>query len=98
MECPRLEQGGLDFCQPAVNRVNLVNLTFSDLRLPDWRGANYPQSIDAARGTQVPAGRSALLSRTDVNDGGHDVRKVPQGDLCIQNKPRLFDDLVALAT
>jgi hypothetical protein len=39
-------------CQPAVNRVNLVNLTFLDLRLPDWRGPNHPRSLCIARGTQ----------------------------------------------
>jgi len=60
MECPRLEQGGVDCCQPAVNRVNL---TFSDLRLPDWRGANYPQSFYTARGTQILSRQSALPTK-----------------------------------
>jgi hypothetical protein len=30
--------------------VNRVNLTFLDLRLPDWRGGNYPRSFDVPEG------------------------------------------------
>jgi hypothetical protein len=60
MEGPLLAEGGLGFCQPAVNRVNFVNLTFSVLRLPDWRGPNYPQSFYTARGTQTCRRESAL--------------------------------------
>jgi hypothetical protein len=49
----------------SVNRVNRVNLGFSDLSLPDPRGPNYPQSIYATRGTLVLTGQSALLSTTE---------------------------------
>jgi hypothetical protein len=47
MECPLLEQGGLDFCQPAVNRVNL---TFFGLAATELV---RPQSFYTARGTQT---------------------------------------------
>src|SRR4030081_2389330 len=44
----------------SVNRsgkcVKFVKRTFLGLRLPDWRGPNYPQSFYAARGTQILSG------------------------------------------
>jgi hypothetical protein len=57
-----------------VNRVNRVNPRFSVLRLPDWRGPNYPRSFYPAEGTQILSGESALAVRTDIDDGGRDVR------------------------
>lgn len=65
-------QSGLSACQPVVNRVNFVNLTFSDLRLPDWRGGIPPHywcllkgPINGwlSRAIYARAGAAAFLTR-----------------------------------
>src|SRR5689334_5929018 len=45
---------------PAVNHVNLVNLTFQYLQLARWRGANYPRSVGKLEGPVKQKGPTAM--------------------------------------
>ncbi len=49
----------------AVNRVNLVNLTFLPLQLALWRGANYPRR---SRPPEGPVNYLAFAWGTNNND------------------------------